>query len=416
MTTQSESGASKPPLISGVMWLFLFAMILANIGGNMYQPLLPLYLKDLGAGVTQIGLFFTLAQIIPLTLQILGGWISDSIGRLHAIAFGSVAGVVAYLTMILSPTWEWLLLGSAFAAIGGALVAPSFDAFIAENSDVANRARVFGITQALFMIVGVVGPVLGGFLADERSFKFMLIVAGVFYFMATAIRIGMARRASQRREARSQRLSLSGLKSNMSTMFGMVVAGGVVSWILITDGVRDTSFALSMNLLPVYMQQFGELNLKQIGVMNSVFGLFMMLTTIPAGWLADKKGERVGIVVAFILLGFAMLVIVTMPFQSVWWYALGWALAGMGIGLATPAYQSLISKVVPKAVRGTAFGLFSTSLGLVSLPAPWIGGQLWAQIGPRIPFLITGIISFLCAIPAWFKFKLSEKDQNHTAE
>ena len=76
----------KQPLLSGLLILFLAAMIFANIGGNMYGSFLPLYLKDLEASITQIGLFFTLAQIVPLFLQILGGWISDSLGRLRAIA------------------------------------------------------------------------------------------------------------------------------------------------------------------------------------------------------------------------------------------------------------------------------------------------------------------------------------------
>jgi MFS family permease len=72
----------------------------------------------------------------------------------------------------------------------------------------------------------------------------------------------------------------------------------------------------------------------------------------------------------------------------------------------TPAYQSLISKAVPKKVRGTAFGLFSSSLGLVSLPAPWIGGELWEKVSPRFPFMITVVVSFLSVIPAWLKFRL----------
>lgn len=50
-------------------------MIFANIGGNMYGPLMPLYLRELKATVPQIGLFFTLSQIVPLLLQILGGWL-----------------------------------------------------------------------------------------------------------------------------------------------------------------------------------------------------------------------------------------------------------------------------------------------------------------------------------------------------
>ena len=94
------------PLISRKMLLFMVAMVLANTGGSMYGPLLPLYLKSLNASVVQIGLFFTMSQIVPLALQILGGWISDSLGRLRSIAMGSVAGVFSYLGLILAPTWQ----------------------------------------------------------------------------------------------------------------------------------------------------------------------------------------------------------------------------------------------------------------------------------------------------------------------
>ena len=134
------------PLLSGLILLFLLAMILANLGGNMYGPLMSLYVKDLGASVEQIGLFFTLASIIPLALQILGGWISDSIGRLRAIAIGSVVGVLAYVPLILASQWEWLLLAEGLSAITRALVGPSFDAFLAEQSSEATRARMFGVS------------------------------------------------------------------------------------------------------------------------------------------------------------------------------------------------------------------------------------------------------------------------------
>ena len=403
--------ARKQPLLSGLVLLFLVAMIFANVGGNMYGPLMPLYIKDLGATVGQIGLFFTISQIIPLALQILGGWISDTLGRLRAIAIGSVVGIFTYVALIAAPTWQWLLVASAFQSITGSLVGPSFDAFIAEHSSEENRARVFGISQALFMIVGVVGPVLGGWLVDLYGFKKMLMVAAGLYVIATVIRVSMAREASKGSESRPQKLSFVSLKNNLGTMFGLLVAGGVITWVLITDGVRDISFGLSMNLLPVYMQEFGGLNFREIGLMNSVFGLFMMLSTIPGGWLADKKGERVNIVFGFTLIGVALGMLVYMPTANPWLYGVGWAIAGMGVGLMTPAYQSLISKAVPKKVRVTAFGLFSSSLGLVSLPAPWIGGQLWEKVNPRFPFMITVIVSFLSVIPAWLKFKMP-KDLN----
>jgi DHA1 family tetracycline resistance protein-like MFS transporter len=416
-----EALPKRQPLLTNLILLFLFAMILANIGGNMYGPLLSLYIKDLGASVEQIGLFFTLSQVIPLALQILGGWISDTLGRLRAIAIGSVIGIFTYIALISAPTWQWLLLAMAFQAVTGSLIGPSFDAFLAEHSNEQNRAKMFGISQALYGIVGVIGPVMGGWLVDLYGFKIMLMVAAGFYVLATIIRVSMAREAARKAEAKPEKLSFTSLKSNLGTMFGLLIAGGVITWILITDGVRDISFGLSMNFLPVYMQQYGLMSFRQIGLMNSIFGLFLMLSTIPGGWLADKISERFVIILGFISIGGALWMLIARAPAPLWFYGCGWVLAGIGVGLMTPAYQSLISKAVPKKVRGTAFGLFSSSLGLVSLPAPWVGGLLWEKIGPRSPFMITAGVSFLSVIPAWLKFRLpknngAEKDKGGDQE
>lgn len=399
----------KQPLLSGLLILFLAAMIFANIGGNMYDGLMPLYLQDLDASIPQIGLFFTLSQIVPLLLQILGGWISDSLGRLRAIAIGSVFGVIGFIPLILADTWHWLLLAVAVGSVARALVGPSFDAFIAEHSSEENRGKVYGVSQSLFMIVSVVGPPLGAWLAGSYGFKFMLLVAGVFYFVAAIVRIGMAREAAKGQTSKPM-LSFAGLKSNLSAMFALMFSGGLITWILITDGFRDVSFQLSGNLFPVYMQDIGRLSIAQIGWVNSLFGLCMMLTTFPGGWLSDKVGERVGIASGMALMGSALFLLINIPQGNVWLYFAGWAMAGMGVGIMMPAYQSLISKAVPQHLRGTAFGLFSTSLGVISLPAPWIGAQLWDRVSPQFPFTITAIALFLSIFPIWLKFKLPKTE------
>jgi len=400
----------KQPLLSGLLILFLAAMVLANIGGNMYGGLLPLYLKDLGSSITQIGLFFTISQIVPLLLQILGGWVSDTLGRLRAIAIGSVFGVIGFAPLILADSWGWLVLAVAVGSVARALVGPSFDAFIAEHSSEENRGKVFGISQTIFMIVSVVGPPLGGWLAQDYGFKLMLLVAGILYFCAAILRISMAREASKTETTKKQ-LSFDGLKSNMGAMFGMIFSGGLITWILITDGFRDISFQLSGNLMPVYMEEIGGLSVYQIGWVNSLFGLCMMLTTIPGGWLSDKVGERVGIASGMVMLSGALVLFVNIPEGNMWLYFLGWAVAGVGMGIMTPAYQSLISKAVPQHLRGTAFGLFSTSLGILSLPAPWIGAQLWDSFSPQFPFTITAVAMLLSVVPIWLKFKLPKTEE-----
>src|SRR4030042_1664231 len=111
---------------------------------------------------------------------------------------GSVAGNLTFVGFIFAPTWQWVMSGMFFSAVTRALIGPSFSAFIAEQSAEKNRARVFGITDALFMIVGVIGPPLGGWMADVYGFRIMLAAAWVFYMIATVIRVKMARQGKNK--------------------------------------------------------------------------------------------------------------------------------------------------------------------------------------------------------------------------
>jgi hypothetical protein len=71
----------------------------------------------------------------------------------------------------------------------------------------------------------------------------------------------------------------------------------------------------------------------------------------------------------------------------------------------SPAYSTLVSKLVPENMRGMAYGLFQSSIGLFSLPAPWLAAQLWTNINPRLPFAISGAAVLLIIVPVWIKFK-----------
>ena len=393
------------------MRLFLATMILANVAGAMYAGFLPLYLKSLGANIAQIGVFFTISQIIPLVLQILGGWISDSLGRLKSIAAGSLTGVISYAAFILAPTWSWVLLGEGLNAITRSLVGPSFGAFIAEESQEGSRAKVYGLVDTFYTIVSIVGPPVGGFLVDRYGFKVMLMVAASLYTIATVIRVRMAARASRpgQQEGKKARLELGALKLNLSAIFSLLIAGGVMTWIVVTDGIRDISFSFSGNLIPVYLEDIAHMSAQQIGWLGSILGIAMMLTSFPAGHLADKRGERLAIGLGFALQFVGIFIFIKADTFLV--YAVGYFLLGVGFSLMSPAYQSLLSKVLPQKLRGTGFGLVQSGLGLFSLPAPAIGARLYENISPTTPFWITAWASLLAIIPVIFKFKLTDKDR-----
>ena len=408
-------GADSNPLLTNRLKLFMATMILANVAGNMWRPLLPLYLQELGADVSQVGLFFTLGAIAPLLFQLFGGWLSDAIGRLQAIAIGSLAGVVGYVVYILSPSWHWLLIGTATGAMSASFVAPSYMAFIAEESTEENRGRVYGLSSTLFQIVGIVGPPVGGYLSQYLGFRALFIISGVLYTGATVIRLWMARSASRGQDSPREKPSFSRLRADFGAMIGLVLAGGVVTWIFFSDGVRDVTFGMAFQLLPLYMQNLMGMSNVQIGWLSSINSVATMLFLSPAGWLSDKRGERVGIVGGFALIAAA--VTLFLRSQTFAGFVVVWVLFGVGSALTDPAYNSLISKVVPLKLRGTAFGLFSTSIGIISLPAPYLGALLWERVNPQFPFYIPLVATLLLLPVMWFKFRLPssgpEDDQDH---
>ncbi len=408
---QAQDKPQKQPILSPVMRWFMLAMVLANIAGMMTPLLMPLYLTELGAEIIDVGLVFTVTSAVVLILQIFGGWVSDSIGRLRAVAIGSIGGTVGYLAMFLAPSWQWMIVALAINQIPYALVGPSFQAFFAENSAEENRGRVFGMTNTIFQITGVIGPPLGGLLVSLMGFKGMLVVSGVLYTCAAGLRIWMAATMKdQAVEQPTQKLTMGSFKRSMSNMLGLLAAGGVLTWIFVTDGVADIAFRMSGELQPLYLEQILNIGVTQIGLLGSINAIAGMFVPLLSGKLVDKYDERLPLISGFTLIFISILIFLRAEnFLTV---AISWAVGGFGGGMLGPAFLSLISKVVPAKMLGTFSGVFHSSMGFISLPAPWLGAMLWEQINPRAPFMITAIAALLIIVPIYFKFRLPDKEKN----
>jgi MFS family permease len=400
---------TKAPLLTRTLVILLISMIAANIGGQMYGPLLPLYVQQLGADMNQIGIFFTLSMVAPLMFQILGGWLSDSMGRVQAMAIGSVAGLVGYIIFVIAPSWGWLLLAMVGLSMATSFVGPSFQALIAEESPSDSRGKVYGLVQGLFLVVGVIGAPLGGWMTDNYGFRTMFLLAAALYGVATFIRLFMARKIRSEQEKPAEKPSFASLKSNLAAIFALVTAGGIVTWIFISDGVGDVTFSMVGNLFPLYLNNIIGITKTQLGILGAVASIASMIFMMLGGMLSDKYGERVGIVLGNLMVGGAIFMMLNVQDFSL--FILAWVLLGVGQAFTGPAYSALIARAVPNKVRGTAFGLFSTSLGIISLPSPYIGVMLWETFGPRVPFYIPLAAMMLMLPVIWIKFRIPREEK-----
>jgi len=398
-------------------------MILANLGGSMYYPFLPIFLKSLGFPVKTIGLFFTLASILPLAFQVVGGWISDRIGRVRSIAFGSIAGSVGWAAIVIAPSMAaplvWLLASEAFSAVTRSLVGPSFDAFVAEQSTHENRARVFAVVQAVFMIVDITGPPLGGLIAERLSFCVLLWVAGGLYWAATSVRVAIALRerhgygtaagvpaggkVARGKTGRPVQGRKAGFGPSLAALAVLAVSGGLFTWILVVDGALDISGRMNESFLPLFLKDVGLLSESRIGLLRGFSGLCTAAAMIPMGWLADSRGERwpLALGVALVCVSSAVFAFCK-GFVS---FAAAFAVLGVSGACVMPAIQSLVSKAIPARLRGMAFGFLSSTLGAFSFFAPALGGMLWQGFFPALPLLLGGGLATLAVIPVLVVFR-----------
>jgi len=363
---------------------------------------IPVYLRSLGADVAQVGLFFTISAIAPVALMVLGGWLSDTIGRLLSFYIGCVAGGLAFVVYAISPTWEFALLAPPLQAISYSLIRPSYRAYIADHTRPENRGRVFAIAEAAANVTWIFGGPLGGFIAHNSGFYALFLVTSTGGIVAAALAVFLiSRSGGVSTDLPQERPSLGSLRTSMLQMTRVILSGGLVTWLLITDGIRDVSFRMSFDLMPVYLSDEWGLTLQQIGLLDGIFGVVLVLAGYPAGWLTDKVSERLALVS-----GLASVLASRLAFvyaSSFAGFAVSWSLLAIGVAMMDPPIQSLISKAVPPRLRGITVGLLATSWGIVSLPSPWIGGLLWTYFGPRVPFLATVALGSLALIPAWFK-------------
>lgn len=397
----------KTILNANLRW-FLAGMIFANIAGQMAYSTLSLYMLNLGASVAQVGLVFTVASLVPMVLQIFGGWLSDTIGRLRIMAIGSSIAVFGYLIFAFAPNWQWILIGLSVEYISNSVVGPSFGAYISEQSSEESRGRVFGITSSLYQTVTVIGPALAGFLAYRYGFPLMMRVAFGFYLTATLLRVWMGTHERFKPQREATKPTFSGFKEQLIAIFTLLLAGGVLTWICVTDAVGDTSSNLVGQLFPIYLSDIGKLNVEQIGIVNAAVGVAAIIAAPLAGSLVDKVSERAAMVTGFALNGLGLFTLLNSTTFTGFFLAM--CFFGLGSGCLMPAYEALISKVVPESKRGLAFGFFGTSLGLLSLPMPWVGAQLWEKFSPRTPFWFALAANLITISVAWMKFKITKTD------
>lgn len=414
---------------SALATVFLVVMI-DLMGFGIVLPLLPFYAQEFRASAVTIGLLYSVYSFMQLIFSPIWGSLSDRIGRRPIMLLSTFGAVIAYIIFGLAETLFVLFLSRVVAGIMGGNISTA-QAYIADVTTTADRAKGMGLIGAAFGIGFVVGPATATLLIHESFHNFMANIGlpgfaewmrmnkyalpGFFAaflslcsFMMVWFRLEETVDTSKERPAAIRRPSVFSptFWRRLSVQKGQNARGFLIPLVI---GFFLLSFGESSlySAFPLFAESELSMAAEDVGIQFFYIGIIVV---IVQGFLIKPLTNRfkeehifvVGNVLMVIGLGLIPLA------YSMLTLALFLGLMAFGKSLNTPTITSLISQEADEenvgAVMGTAQGLS----GLGRMIGPTWGGALFA-IYFGVPFVATALV---VSATIWIGWRLSVKETN----
>ena len=352
--------------------------LLTDISREMIFPLLPLYLTSvLGASTAFVGLVEGIAESTSSVLNIVSGWLSDKIQKRKTLMQWGYSLSALTRPLIALATSGWHILAVRFVEkVGKGIRVPPRDALIAESCTLETRGKAFGIHRTMDNIGSILGPLLAFSLLTllDNNYRHVFWFSSIPAFFGIAILTFFVSEKprfipSHEVPATANRFKLSQFNKKFKLF-------------LVTTIVFELADSSNAFLL-LRVKDLG-LSLELIPIIYLFSNLFNTIGSLPGGMLSDKFGRRNVLAIGWFIyglsyLGFAFATSVTQA-----WVLFG--IYGLFSGMTGPAKKALVADLVPKEIRGSAYGIYNFALGIPKLPASLILGILWQEFSAALAF------------------------------
>lgn len=392
MTENVTAGGAQTssPTAKKALPFLLITILIDAIGLGIIVPVLPSLITEvtelsLSDGALWGGaLIFIYALMNFLFAPVLGN-LSDRFGRRPVLITGLTVLGLDYLVMALAPNIWWLLIGRTMSGIAAATFTTA-NAYIADVTAPDDRAKSYGLLGAAWGTGFMLGPVLGGLVADfSDSARAPFYLACVLAFANAAygyLLLPESLPADKRRAFDLKRANTIGAVKMLARHPGVL---GLLAAMICYQIGHDANPAI-WSFYTMY--KFGW-DAGDIGWSLGFVGICLIFSM---GWLTGvavpKLGERRAILVGFTcaaigFLGYAI------AWESWMMYAATVFFAMVGIG--SSALRSVMSKQVSDTEQGEMQGAITSVMGLTAIITPLVMTGLFSTFtGPDAPLHLPG--------------------------
>jgi MFS transporter, DHA1 family, tetracycline resistance protein len=360
--------------------IVLAAVLIDTIGFGIVIPVLPELVVHLSGlplpEATRVGgyllIAFALAQFVAGPVL---GSLSDALGRRTIILLCMAAFAIDYALMAFAPTIGWLVLGRIIAGATGAIHGPA-NAVLADVTPSERRAATFGLMGAAFGAGFILGPALGGLLAEFGPRAPFLAAAALALVNAVWIALMLPETldAANRRPFEWRRANPIGAFAPLTRVGGaLTLVAAMLFW------------QLAHMVYPATWSFWATLRLgwdpRAIGISLAVAGCVMIFAQLVlAKPVVAKLGETRTIVMGMLV---AAMMEVGHVFVTAGWQVYALAVVGMLQWLVNPSLSAVLSRSVDARNQGALQGGLSSVSSVAQIIGPLAMTQVLAAGAER---------------------------------
>jgi DHA1 family multidrug resistance protein-like MFS transporter len=382
--------------------ILMVNMFIAIGSFGIIIPILPAYLASINQGGTAAGLMIAIFAGAQLILSPVAGKWADQYGRRKMIIYG-LSGLTLSMFIFYAFDSIWMLYFSrVIGGLGAALLIPAIFAYVADITTMEQRAKGNSLVSASMSLGIVVGPGIGGFLADF-GLKTPFLISALVSLVAVVFSLIVLK------ESQAEKPAAHMMQDEESVIKKMVRSVRMAYFIpLVITLVMSFGLMAYESVIGLFVDnQFGA-SPKDIAIMVTSTGLVSVIVQL---FVVDRIVSRFGEgSVLIIFLGVAAAGFLLSLFASTYVLFFGITLLiFLATSILRPVLNTLISKLAGNE-QGFAMGMNNMYMSIGNVLGPTLGGILF-DVNILYPFALGLIMLVLTLVTTvvWQKNALNKR-------
>ncbi len=389
-------------------WIVVGVSFIDRVGGTMLFPFFSLYITwKFDVGMTTAGIVLGIFPAFGMIGNIIGGALTDKYGRRRLIIFGLVFSAISTLSLGLVNELVMLYPLAIIIGLLSNIAGPAHQAMIADILPEKQRTEGFGLMYVVANMAWIIGPTLGGFIANRSYFALFVTDAIVSSVVALLFYLFISETKAVPRPGEEPEGMLQTFKG-----YGKVLRNYTFMAFITTAVLMGLVYLQMYNSLSVYLRDNHSIDPQGYGFLMTTSAITVISLQY---WITRRiKGRSPFLLMAagafFYAIGFTLFGVVTVY----WLFAMNVVIITLGEMIIMPVSQTLAVGFAPEEMRGRYMAIFSFAWAIPATVGPVLAGLILDNYNPNLLWYLGGILC-LIAVAGFYTLHLRLGNQKRFA-